>query len=157
SFIDWGPFFWSWELKGPFPKILEHPKYGEQARELFKDGKFYLEKILKNKIFKPKAIYQFFEAYRDGDDVKLFSGGELVEIFHFLRQQKEKAANGSPATYHCLADYVAPKGVKDHMGAFVVTMGQEVEDYAKALEADGDEFGAIMVKVLGDRMAEACT
>jgi 5-methyltetrahydrofolate--homocysteine methyltransferase len=124
---------------------------------LFKDGKFYLEKVLKNKVFKPKAVYRFFEAHSEGDDVKLFVGGELVETFHFLRQQKEKAPNGSPPTYYCLADYVAPKGIKDYMGAFVVTMGQEVEDYSKALEADGDEFGAIMVKVLGDRLAEACT
>ncbi len=156
EFIDWSPLFWTWELKGMFPKILEHPKFGEQATELYKDAQKFLKKIIKEERFNPQALVRFWKAQSEGDDVLIYDEEEnYLERFCFLRQQKQKTKTETPQ--YCLSDFVAPKesGQFDTMGAFVVSMGHEVEDYAAQFEKQGDDYSSIMIKALGDRFAEA--
>ncbi len=164
SYIDWGPFFWTWQLKGNYPKILEHSKYGAQAKELFEEGQNLLQKIVREKWFSPKAVFGIFPAQADGDDVEVLDTKDWKTPqgkFHFLRQQKQKANDkaGEDLGYHCLADFIAPRtsGRKDCIGGFVVTMGSEVEARSQAFQKSGDDYLAIMTKALGDRMAEAFT
>ena len=108
-FIDWTPFFHTWELRGVYPKILQHEKHGEEARKLFADAQELLEKIVSGKSLQPRAVYGFFPANRAGDDVELYtdeSRAKVLTTFHFLRQQIAKD-DGTPNW--CLADFVAPK------------------------------------------------
>jgi 5-methyltetrahydrofolate--homocysteine methyltransferase len=158
SFIDWSPLFWTWDLKGVYPKILSHEKYGEQAQQIFDDAQVLLKKVVDEKLFTAKAAYGIWPASSHGETVSVFSesdsGYELLK-FEFLRQQKAKLK--ADAKYSCLADFVAPasEGARDAIGAFVVTMGDRVDQLAKQYEAEGDDYSSIMVKALGDRMAEA--
>lgn len=157
-YFDWSPFFWTWELKGIYPKILSHKKHGAQATELFNDAKALLEDIVKNQRFNAQSLVQFWPANSVGDDVELYKGRkreEQLATFHFLRQQKEKAKKEAP--YLCLADYIAPKesGREDYLGGFVVTAGHEVEEFARFYQDKNDDYSSIMVKALGDRFAEA--
>ena len=156
KFIDWSPFFWSWGLKGVYPGILKSAKYGEQAEELFEEAKKLLKDIVANKRFSPRTIVGIWPANREKNDVILFDsdrGREVKERLHFLRQQRLKEKEGP---YFSLADFVASReeGV-DYVGAFVVTMGPEVEEWAKTFEDSGDDYTGIMIKALGDRMAES--
>jgi len=157
DYIDWSPFFWAWELKGSYPRILEHRKYGKQASELFGEARELLERIIAEKRFRCRAALGFWPAQSDGDDVTLYqdeTGGRELATLHFLRQQAEKE---NPGPHQCLADFVAPRetGMMDCVGGFVVTSGYEVEDFAKEFKAAGDDYSAIMVQALGDRFAEA--
>ena len=157
EYFDWSPFFWTWGLKGVFPKILDHKKYGEQASELYRDAQELLKDIVDKKRFHLRGVYRFWAAQSDGDDVNLYTDTSMSEslgTFHFLRQQKEKA---SDSTYYSLADFVAPKssGRVDVLGGFAVTAGMEVEDYAKTFKETNDDYRAIMIQALGDRFAEA--
>lgn len=156
-FIDWSPFFWSWEIRGIYPKVFESKKWGAQAKELFADAQNLLEKILKEKIFKPKALIGFWPANRVGDDVEVYrdnTKSDVLEKFCFLRQQKEKTKENH---YLCLADYILEKekGICDYLGFFAVTTGKEVEEFAKSFEKELDDYNSILVKALGDRLAEA--
>ncbi len=155
-YIDWSPFFWAWDLKGLFPGILTHQKYGEEASKLYKDAQKMMEKIVREKIFSPKVVVGVWQANQvDDDDVVLWdSQGQQLAKMHFLRQQREKEAVGG--FYRCLADFVAPvsTGRKDWFGSFVVTAGAQVEEYAKKLEMQNDDYNALIVKALGDRFAE---
>jgi 5-methyltetrahydrofolate--homocysteine methyltransferase len=158
QYIDWSPFFWAWGLKGKFPAILEHEKYGAQARDLYEEAKKLLARIVKERIFGLKAAYGFWRAESLGDDVALYEASreKPLAVLHFQRQQKEK--NLSPeGPYYSLADFVAPKGSgrEDCVGAFAVTSGHEVEAFAKKFREAGDDYSAIIVQALGDRMAEA--
>ncbi len=149
-FIDWSPFFWTWQLKGVYPKILGHEVYGVEAQKLYNDAQKHLQSIVENKIFAPKAVVGIFKAHAEGDDVHLDNGTTL----HFLRQQKEKI--GDEIKYYSLADFVSPeKSQNDYVGAFAVTMGHEVERYAKTFLEQHDDYNSIMVKAIGDRLAEA--
>jgi 5-methyltetrahydrofolate--homocysteine methyltransferase len=153
--IDWSPFFWTWDLKGVYPRILDHEKWGAQAREVFRDGQQLLERIVRERIFRPRAIVGLWAANSRGDDVELYDeAGVRVETLHFLRQQKEKVGEDR---YFCLADFVAPAecGRRDAFGTFAVTSGEEVEAFAREFEAAGDDYTSIMVKAIGDRFAEA--
>lgn len=154
-YIDWSPFFWTWEMKGTFPKILNSPKYGEQAKVLYDDAQKMLERIVKEKRFSPRAVVGLWEANSEGDDVTLMNKQGPLETLSFLRQQKVKV--GDDKTAYCLADFIAPKksGKKDCLGAFVVTMGDDVEKFAAEYEKKGDDYNAILIKALGDRLAEA--
>ena len=157
--IDWSPFFWTWDIKGTFPKVLEHEKHGAQAGEIYEDAQKLLAQIIEEHRFHPKAVYQFWPANAIGDSVELYTNNARTEVLsqlHFLRQQR-KMAQDSP--HYCLADYIAPKhtGLEDYIGAFAVTMGTGVEEFAKTFEDQGDDYTSIMVKALGDRMAEALT
>ena len=156
KFIDWSPFFWAWELKGTYPKILTHPKYGEQATKLFEDAKDILDKIIKENIFKPKYTYGIFPVKKDGEDAIIFNNEERTNglgKFHFLRQQEKKE---NETHYYSLVDFLEDSNdQKNYVGAFCVTTGYEVEKFAKAFEQKNDDYTAIIVKALGDRFAEA--
>ncbi|EQC48379.1 methionine synthase [Bacteriovorax sp. BSW11_IV] len=155
-YIDWSPFFWTWELKGTYPKILGHDVYGHEAKKLFNDANKLLERIIAEKRFTPKAVVGLFKANSIGDDVEIYNdNGSVVDTFHFLRQQKEKVEHGHH--HMSLADFIAPKSSNrtDYLGAFAVTMGQDVENFAKHFEKINDDYNAIMVKAIGDRLAEA--
>jgi 5-methyltetrahydrofolate--homocysteine methyltransferase len=156
-FIDWTFFFSAWEIKGRYPGVLDHPMYGEQARQLFDDGSALLRRIVDERALKIRAVYGFWPVSSDGDDIVVFepdaAPSELLR-FAMLRQQGEqpdKRPNRS------LADYVAPRdsGVQDHLGAFAVTAGIGADALAAEYERDLDDYQAIMVKALADRLAEA--
>jgi 5-methyltetrahydrofolate--homocysteine methyltransferase len=157
EFIDWTPYFLTWELKAQFPQILEHPTYGEQAKTLYADGKKLLDDIIRNKRAKPKAVAGLFAANRVGDDVEVYadaSRSKVLATLRFLRQQQD-VKPGDPM--RSLSDFVAPKesGKIDHVGAFACTAGQEIEDYALSLKKGGDDYKGLLVQALGDRLAEA--
>jgi len=155
--IDWTPFFQTWELKGKYPDILEHPGHGKQARELFEDARAMLDRIIKEGLLSARAAVGFFPAASNGDDVAVYADGErsqALATLHFLRQQNDKSA-GRPC--FCLADFVAPaaSGVADYIGAFIVTAGIGLDEFSSALEKAHDDYGSIMAKALADRLAEA--
>jgi len=156
-FIDWSPFFHTWELRGRYPSILQHEKHGEEARKLFADARALLEKMVSGKLIAARAVYGFFSASSVGDDVELYSDQTRQRVsakFHFLRQQMEKT-DGSPNW--CLADFIAPKstGLPDHIGAFAVTSGIGLDELVKKFKAEHDDYNAIMAEALADRLAEA--
>ncbi|MYM54240.1 methionine synthase [Thalassovita mangrovi] len=155
KYIDWTPFFQSWEMKGIYPKILDDEKQGEAARQLFADAQDMLQRIIEENWFHPRAVVGFWPANAVGDDIRLFTdegrGAELATL-HTLRQQSAKRA-GRPNV--ALSDFVGPEGVADHVGGFVVTTGAEEDKIAKAFEDKNDDYSAIMVKALADRFAEA--
>jgi 5-methyltetrahydrofolate--homocysteine methyltransferase len=156
-YIDWTFFFSTWDLKGKYPKILEDPRQGEAARELFAHGRALLDEIIEKKWLNPRAVYGFWPARRDGDDVVLFADEELnaeITRFPMLRQQAVQP-NGKPN--RSLADFVVPldSGVADYIGAFAVTSGTETGDLAAGFEKDLDDYRAIMIKAIADRLAEA--
>jgi 5-methyltetrahydrofolate--homocysteine methyltransferase len=164
KFIDWSPFFHTWELRGVYPKILQHEKHGEEARKLFADAQKLLGEIVGHKLIQPRGVYGFFPANRVGDDVELYTDESRVKVlttFHFLRQQIEKGDN-SPNW--CLADFIAPKNAQrstlnaqlpDHLGAFAVTSGHGLDELVKKFRAGHDDYNAIMAEALADRLAEA--
>ncbi|HEX2668772.1 MAG TPA: methionine synthase [Gammaproteobacteria bacterium] len=156
-YIDWTPFFHAWQLKGSYPRILDDPEKGETARRLLADADAMLDKIIAERWLRARAVYGLFPANAEGDDVAVFKGtdrGERQATFHFLRQQQQKPA-GKPN--RCLADYVAPadSGKEDYLGGFAVTTGLGIEARVKAFEADHDDYSAILLKALADRLAEA--
>ncbi|MBK8663267.1 MAG: methionine synthase [Ignavibacteriales bacterium] len=158
EFIDWTPFFQAWELKGKYPEIFETAKYGSEAKKLFEDANAILKKLVDAKLLTANGIVGIFPANSvNYDDVELYVDEErrgLLTELHFLRQQAIKAS-GLPN--HCLADFIAPKesGKKDYIGLFAVTAGIGVDDLVKHYESDNDDYSAIMVKALADRLAEA--
>lgn len=157
EFIDWTPFFQAWELAGRYPNILDDEKVGAQARDLFKDAQALLKRIVEEKIFTARGVVGFWPANSVGDDIELYADEDrsaVVTTFHTLRQQNIKADN---KPNYALADFVAPKGSGriDYLGAFAVTAGHGVEEFAKRFEADHDDYTSIMAKALGDRLAEA--
>ncbi|HUB87826.1 MAG TPA: methionine synthase, partial [Verrucomicrobiae bacterium] len=155
GFIDWSPFFHTWELRGVYPKIFQHEKHGEEARKLFADAQKLLEKITAEKLLQPRAVYGFFLANRIGDDVELYTDESRVKVlttFHFLRQQIDKG-DGTPN--YCLADFIAPKGSQDFIGGFAVTSGHGLKELVEKFKADHDDYNAIMAEALADRLAEA--
>jgi len=155
-YIDWSPFFWTWELKGSFPRIFDHSKWGSQAKELYSDAQKMLSEMCKT--IQPKALIGFWPAKSLHEDVELFrdsSCRDKILTFHFLRQQAVKEDSERP--YMSLADFITPSasGVVDYLGVFVVTAGAKVEELAKFYREKNDDYSAIMVKSLGDRLAEA--
>jgi 5-methyltetrahydrofolate--homocysteine methyltransferase len=152
-FIDWSPFFHTWELRGRYPAILNHEKHGAQATELFEDGQRLLQRIVSEKLLEARGVYGFFPAQSVGDDVELFAGDsrrQVLTMFHFLRQQIEKSEDQPNL---CLADFVAP--ANDYIGAFAVTAGLGVDELAAQFKAQNDDYNAIMTEALADRLAEA--
>jgi len=156
-YIDWTFFFTAWELKGRYPAIFDHPQYGDAARDLHDHAMTLLQQLARDRSIAARGVYGFWPANSDGDDIVLFTDDsrrtELAR-FHMLRQQEE-IADGRPN--RSLADFIAPRasGVPDYIGAFAVTAGIGVDQLAKKLEADGNDYDAIMVKALADRLAEA--
>ncbi|MEQ2009318.1 MAG: methionine synthase [Limisphaerales bacterium] len=173
QFIDWTPFFHTWELRGVYPAIFQHEKHGEEARKLFADAQEMLAKVIKEKLLTPRCVYGLFPANRVGDDVEVYTDESRQTVrttFHFLRQQSEKT-DGTPNW--CLADFIAPKSVaavcdrrdaedgahraplQDYLGAFAVTAGEETKALADAYKAAHDDYNAIMIEAIADRLAEA--
>jgi 5-methyltetrahydrofolate--homocysteine methyltransferase len=142
QWIDWSPFFHTWELSGRYPAILQDPKKGDAARKVFADGQALLARIIDGKLLRAKATYGLFPAHREGDDIVV-----AAKRFPMLRQQEDKEVCLS------LADFVAPTA--DHVGAFIVTAGLGVDELAGSFEQQNDDYSAIMVKALADRLAEA--
>jgi 5-methyltetrahydrofolate--homocysteine methyltransferase len=171
KYIDWGPFFWAWELRGKFPEILDHPERGEEARKLLADGKQLLDKIIEHKWLQARGVYGFWPAASLGDDVLVYEDeSRTTELarFHFLRQQwlpqkgtgtelRSEPVPNVRDCYYSLADFVAPleSGRHDYLGGFAVTGGMGSAELVARLEADNDDYSAIMSKVLADRLAEA--
>jgi len=156
-FIDWTFFFAAWEMKMKFPKILKDEKLGSAARELYGAGREMLDRIVDEGWIEPRAIWGFWPAHADGDDLVLFTDATKASEagrFPMLRQQAP-IADSRPN--RSLADFVAPKdsGVLDHVGAFCVTTGHEIDERAKAFEKDHDDYSSILLKALADRLAEA--
>jgi 5-methyltetrahydrofolate--homocysteine methyltransferase len=156
-YIDWSPFFHTWELRGRFPRIFDDPEVGEQARQLYEDAQKLLQDIVKGKLFTARGVYGFWPANSVVDDIELYtdeSRREVLTTFHTLRQQIAKPAD---QFNHSLADYIAPRdsGRPDYLGGFAVTTGHGADELAKQFEADHDDYNSIMAKALADRLAEA--
>ncbi|PTX47095.1 methionine synthase (B12-dependent) [Gemmobacter caeni] len=155
-YIDWTPFFQTWEMKGVYPKILEDEKQGEAARALFADAQAMLARIIAERWFSPRAVVGFWPAQGVGDDIRLYQSEDRqlpLATLHSLRQQHAKRA-GRPNV--ALADFVAPEGgPRDYVGGFVVTAGPEEAAIADRFDRANDNYSAIMVKALADRYAEA--
>jgi 5-methyltetrahydrofolate--homocysteine methyltransferase len=157
EFIDWSPFFHTWGLKGVYPRILDHETQGTQARQIFNEANVLLDSIIKKNLLTARGVYGFFPASAVGDDVELYKDakrGEVLEQFHFLRQQSNK--EGSEPC-RSLSDFIAPKetGLHDHVGAFAVTSGIGLQELCNRFRSEHDDYNAIMAEALADRLAEA--
>jgi 5-methyltetrahydrofolate--homocysteine methyltransferase len=164
SYIDWSPFFHTWELRGRYPAIFDDPKMGTPARELFEDAEKLLDEVAEKKLLTARGIYAFWPASSTGDDVDLYADEERTEklaTFYFLRQQMQKPAG---QWNHSLADYIAPCSnpqpairnpqSPDYLGGFAVTI-HGADELAKTFSSDHDDYNAILTKALADRLAEA--
>lgn len=156
-YIDWTPFFQTWELKGRFPAILDDPEQGEAARQLYDDAQAMLKQLVEERWFNPKAVIGFWPANAVGDDIRLYTGesrSDTLATLHGLRQQLSRR-DGKPNL--CLSDFIAPEesGKADYVGAFVVTSGIEEVRIAERFERANDDYRSILVKALADRLAEA--
>jgi 5-methyltetrahydrofolate--homocysteine methyltransferase len=157
DYIDWTPFFQTWELHGKFPRILTDEVVGQEATRLYEDAQVMLKKIIAEKWLTAKAAYGIFPANSVNDDIEIYKDETRTEVAfvqHALRQQTKKAT-GQPNL--SLADFVAPKssGVKDYIGAFVVTAGHGIDEHVERFEKDHDDYNSILLKALADRFAEA--
>ncbi|MGA2245636.1 MAG: methionine synthase [Verrucomicrobiota bacterium] len=164
TFIDWTPFFHTWELRGVYPKILQHEKHGAEATKLFAEAQALLAEIIAQKQLQLRAAYGLFPANSAGDDVEVYTNGSrkyLRATFHFLRQQLDK---GDATPNWCLADFIAPKPAfagapspapADYLGAFAVTAGHGLQEIVAGFKARHDDYNAIMAEALADRLAEA--
>ncbi len=155
--IDWTPFFRSWQLAGKFPKILDDEVVGETAQKLYADAQSMLKTIVEEKWLTARAVIGFYPANAQGDDIEIYaddSRQEVVHTLHHLRQQKQ-TRNGK--FNYCLSDFIAPKetGLKDYIGGFAVTSGIGIDEHVQAFEAKHDDYNAILLKALADRLAEA--
>ena len=156
-FIDWTPFFQTWELHGRFPKILEDEIVGSEAKKLYQDALNMLNEMVSDKWIEARAVIGLFPANSVGDDIEIYSNEQRIQVVgiqHTLRQQTKKVS-GQPNL--ALSDFIAPKetGIKDYIGGFVVTTGIGLEKYVERFEKDHDDYNSIMVKALADRLAEA--
>ncbi|MEI7731195.1 MAG: methionine synthase [Verrucomicrobiota bacterium] len=158
AYIDWSPFFHTWELRGRYPAIFNDPTVGDKARELFDDAQKLLATLMRDGHLAARGVYGFFPANSVGDDVELYrdaSRRDVLTRFHFLRQQLSKPAD---QFNHCLADYVAPlagTNRNDYLGVFAVTAGHGLHEIVARFKADHDDYNAIMAEALADRLAEA--
>ena len=157
EYIDWTFFFHSWRINGKFPAIFGDPVKGEEARKLYDDANALLDRIINEKMLQANGVIGFWPAAATGDDVELFediSRKIQTTVFRFLRNQQEKPA-GKPNL--CLADFIAPADTnkQDYIGGFAVTAGIGLEKWVEQYEADNDDYNAIMMKIMADRLAEA--
>ena len=151
-YIDWSPFFWAWGLKGKYPQILDHPKYGEEATKLFDNAQEMIKEMTRENMVSPSAITGIFPAKRSGDDIIVYDNNDHTKRLTklcFLRQQLKSEKNIS----YSLADFIDQEG--DYLGAFAVTAGHGINQYAKRFKENNDDYNAILVQTLGDRIAEA--
>ncbi len=156
-FIDWSPFFHTWELKGVFPRILDDPATGAQARKLYEDAQAALERIVSRRSLRANAVYGFWPANSIGDDIEVYADenrSRVLTVFHTLRQQGEKRTG---QYNQALADFIAPResGRIDFIGGFAVTTGAGLDELCARFERDHDDYGSIIAKALADRLVEA--
>ncbi|UPR55462.1 methionine synthase [Vibrio sp. ED004] len=156
NYIDWTPFFMTWSLVGKYPAILEHEEVGEEAQRLFKDANDLLDRVEKEKLLEARGMCAMFPANSVGDDIEVYtdeSRTEVLKVLHNLRQQTEKPKGFN----YCLSDYIAPKesGKADWIGGFAVTGGIGERELADEYKANGDDYNAIMIQAVADRLAEA--
>ena len=156
-FIDWSPFFHTWEMRGRYPDLLDDPTRGPAARELFANARELLREIVDKHLLQAKGVYGFYPANSDGDDIIVYADATRTKVLarlHTLRQQKDNS-RGKPQI--ALADYIAPResGHVDYLGAFAVTAGHGAQELAERYEKEQDQYNSIMVKALADRLAEA--
>ncbi|MCC2624930.1 MAG: methionine synthase [Burkholderiales bacterium] len=152
EYLDWSPLFWAWGFKGLYPKILKHKDYGNECQKIYEDAIIMLKTMLDSGRFKPKAVIGWWQAASLNNDVIVYNDNHTgIERLCFLRQQNTADIN------YCLSDFIAPldSNKKDYIGAFIVTMGTEIEKMALEYEKAGDDYSSIMVKALGDRLVEA--
>lgn len=153
--IDWTPFFHTWELKGSYPKIFDHPEMGEEAQKLFDDANLMLDRVIKEQTLKAHAVIGLFPANSvNDDDIEVYESearDKVIAKFCNLRQQAEKKDKTKP--YICLSDFVAPKGTPDYIGVFAVSTGFDIETYLE--EFKNDDYQSILIKAIADRLAEA--
>ncbi|MDI1429890.1 methionine synthase [Polyangium sorediatum] len=157
DYIDWTPFFHTWELKGVYPRILSHEKYGAEAKKLFAEANVLLDEIIAKKLLTARGVYGIFPAEAVGDDVQLYTDASRktrLATFHFLRQQGVTEKGGSCRS---LSDFIAPEGcgLRDHLGAFAVTTGIGLHELCDSFRKQHDDYSAIMAEALADRLAEA--
>ncbi len=157
DYIDWTPFFHTWELRGVYPRIFENEKYGEVARKIFAEANVLLDEIVAKKLLEARAVYGLFAANSVGDDVELYtdeSRSSVLASLHFLRQQ---TANDKGEPNRSLGDFIAPRGtgLRDHIGGFAVSTGFGLKELCDRFRADLDDYNAIMAEALADRLAEA--
>jgi 5-methyltetrahydrofolate--homocysteine methyltransferase len=161
KYIDWGPFFQTWDLHGPFPGILADEVVGEHARQVFAEGEKMLERAVRERWLAANGAVAFFPANAVGDDIEIYADERRQDVlftWHNLRQQTRKPlVGGVPNPNQCLADFVAPKesGIADYIGLFAVTSGVGLDERAARFAARHDDYAAIMLKAIGDRLAEA--
>lgn len=157
DYIDWSPFFHAWELRGRFPKILQDPVVGKEAKKLYEDAQVLLKKILVDKRIRARGVMAFFPANSEGDDILLYEDDHRKKIRARLCNLRQQVARTDGQPNRCLADFVAPirSGKMDYVGAFAVTAGHGVEEWARELEKKHDDYQAILLKALADRCAEA--
>ena len=159
EYIDWTFFFHAWQLKGRFPKILDDPEKGEEARKLYDDAQDMLKLVIDENWLQAKAVVGLFPANAVGDDIEVYdpdNSEQLLAVFHNLRKQ----AKQPQGKYNeCLADYVLPKssGITDYIGGFAATAGIGIDDKIAEFEKDHDDYSSLMLKALADRLAEALT
>ena len=157
EYIDWTPFFHTWELKGVYPRILDDQKYGPQARQIFTEANALLDRMISERLVRARGVYGLFPAHAVGDDVVLYTDERRTDVltrFHFLRQQTDR---GDSQPCRSLGDFVAPKdsGLADHIGAFAVTTGLGLGALCEQFRAQHDDYNAIMAEAVADRLAEA--
>ena len=157
DYIDWTPFFLTWELQGKYPRIFDHPQLGEPARELFDNAQELLTSVVEQNLIQARAVYGLWPAGSDGDSVLVFSDETReTELCRFEGLRQQAVQKGRP-DFKCISDFVAPidSGRQDYVGAFTVTAGIGVSELAAKYDADHDDYNSIMIKALADRFAEA--
>lgn len=157
NYIDWTPFFQTWEMKGKYPKIFDDPTNGVEAKKLFDDANKLLDKIISEKLLQANGVVGLFSANSEGDDIEVYADESRKRILHSLHSLRNQNTKAETANNLALADFIAPKesGVDDYVGAFAVTTGIGIEKLIEKFEKDHDDYNSIMVKALADRLAEA--
>jgi len=151
AYIDWSPFFWTWEFKGKYPAIFDHKDYGEEAKKLFDDAQALLKKLINDPRLQLRGVWSMHPAWASGDDI-VVKTADGTDSFYGMRQQKHHREG----IYRCLADYLPPsEDQAAHLGLFAVTAGESIETIAQEFRDQGDDYSAIIIQALGDRLAEA--
>lgn len=158
EYIDWTPFFTSWQLRGKYPAIFEDEIVGEEAKKLYEDGQVILKRVIEEKWLTANAVIGFFPANSvEDDDIEIYTDNTRTEVAYTLRNLRQQRQKAPGQANFCLTDFIAPKesGVEDYIGSFAVTAGGDIEQWVKKFEEDLDDYNAIMTKAIADRLAEA--
>ena len=157
EYIDWTPFFLTWQLSGKYPKILDHELIGQEARNLFNDANAMLDDVIANNTLQAKAVFGLFPAHRDGDDIIVYEDDSREVVLQTLNQLRQQTKKPAGQYNRCLSDYVAEKdsGINDYVGAFAVSSGFGADELVAKFDADHDAYNSILLKAVADRLAEA--